>query len=56
MLLKVDLKLSQKSAEVGQKISFSIQSDKNSLCTLSGIDKSVTFMGKQNILNLEQVF
>ena len=54
--LKVELKLGKLKAEVGEKIPLSIRSDEGSLCALSAIDKSVTFLGKkQNSLDLEKV-
>ena len=53
---QVDLKLGKQRAEVGEKISLAIQSAENSLCALSAVDKSVTFLGKkQNSLDLDKV-
>ena len=40
---------------MGQKIQFKINTEPNSICALSAIDKSVTLMGSRNAINLDKV-
>lgn len=47
--------LSQKNVRPGGFLNYSIVSDPNSLCAWSAIDKSVSFMGKRNTLDIQKV-
>lgn len=53
---QVNLTLEDKSLRVGKRASIEIQSSEpNSICALSAIDKSVTFMGTRNTVDLAKV-
>ena len=48
--------LSNTSVETGSNVKIKINSNAGSFCSLSAIDKSVTFMGKRNSIDLENVW
>ncbi len=52
---KVDIMLSKKSISVKQNLKLEIKTEPSSVCGISAIDKSVSFMGKRNAIRLEQV-
>lgn len=54
-ILKVNLSLQESSLRVGRRASFEIKSEPNSICALTGIDKSVSFMGARNSIDLNKV-
>jgi hypothetical protein len=47
--------LSNKHVRVRENITIEINGASKSICALSAIDKSVTFMGKRNNLDVEKV-
>lgn len=53
---KVDIILKKNSTTVKQQTLIGIKSSPMSICALSAIDKSVSFMGERNAIKLSQVF
>ena len=49
------MSLQESSLRVGRRASFEIKSEPNSICALTGIDKSVSFMGARNSIDLNKV-
>lgn len=49
------MNLSEKSIKTGDNVKIKLTAAPNSLCALSAIDKSVTFMGERNSIDLEKV-
>ena len=52
---KVNFYIKEKNLQVGTNANIQIKSEPNSICALAGIDKSVTFMGKRNAIDLDSV-
>ncbi len=52
---KVDIILSKKSTSVKQSLKLAVRTEPLSVCAISAIDKSVSFMGKRNAVRLEEV-
>jgi hypothetical protein len=52
---KIDFTLSSKTLQVGKRVTMSVKSEPNSICALTAIDKSVTFMGSRNSVNIQNV-
>ena len=42
--------------EMRERIKLTVKSDPNSLCAISGIDKSVSFMGDRNSIQTDKVY
>ena len=40
---------------MGKRVELSLRTEPNSLCAVSGVDKSVTFMGARNSVNIQNV-
>lgn len=53
---KVDIILKKNSTTVKQQTLIGIRSSPMTICALSAIDKSVSFMGERNAIKLDQVF
>lgn len=53
---KVLLDLGQSNVRPGRFLNFTLISQPNSLCALSAIDKSVSFMGTRNNVDTAKVF
>ena len=51
----VELLLSDKQVQIGSRVRMQLIGHPGSLCGLSAIDKSVTFMGKRNGIDLPKV-
>jgi hypothetical protein len=52
---KVDFYLSSKTIQVGRRVELSVRSEPGSICAISAIDKSVSFMGPRNSVNIQNV-
>jgi hypothetical protein len=52
---KINFTLGSKTLQVGKRVEMSIKSEPNSICAITGIDKSVTFMGQRNSVNIQKV-
>lgn len=48
---KVEFSLGADSIRVGRRLDLTIKSEPRSICAVSAIDKSVTFMGARNTVN-----
>ena len=52
---KVDLSLSSNLTGAGKKLEIILNTHPNSVCGLSAIDKSVSFMGNRNSIDIDKV-
>lgn len=53
---QVNLSLQETTLRVSKRAEIEIKSEPNSICALSVIDKSVTFMGMRNTIDLSKVW
>ncbi|RNA09103.1 alpha-2-macroglobulin 1 [Brachionus plicatilis] len=53
---KVHFLMNKNNLRPGRFVNFSIVSDPNSICAWSAIDKSVSFMGNRNTLDIQKAF
>ena len=47
--------MSQSTVQVGKRVELTINSEPGSLCAISGIDKSVSFMGNRNSIQFDNL-
>ena len=52
---RINFELATNSIRVGRRLNLTIRTEPKSLCALTAIDKSVTFMGKRNSIDIEKV-
>jgi hypothetical protein len=54
-LLKVKLEIDEPVVKTGEEVKIKLTGGPKSVCAISAIDKSVSFMGKRNAIDLEAV-
>ena len=53
--LKVILEINEPIVKTGEEVKIKLMGEPKSVCAISAIDKSVSFMGKRNAIDLETV-
>ncbi len=54
-MLKVTLEINEPVVKTGEEVKIKLTGGLKSVCAISAIDKSVSFMGKRNAIDLEAV-